>query len=180
MPRSGRASGLTVDPARVRQARIAAGLSLAEVAGHEVSRTMIHFVESGQSQPSRRVLRLIARRTRKPMSYFLLKGDDESDSDVAAELSAAAARLKRFANAHQLAGVERDALLLAQATLRQTAALARTFRASKTAPSDAAVQGKAESMRARSLLRRLSMERPLERLPCQFQRMTMRAPVPQP
>jgi tetratricopeptide (TPR) repeat protein len=60
-----------VFPARVRQARLEAGLSLADVAGHQVSRAAIHLNETGQSRPSIRTLRLIATRTKKPLSYFL-------------------------------------------------------------------------------------------------------------
>jgi tetratricopeptide (TPR) repeat protein len=56
---------------RVRQARLEAGLSLADVAGHQVTKAAIHLIETGQSRPSIRTLRLIAGRTKKPLSYFL-------------------------------------------------------------------------------------------------------------
>jgi tetratricopeptide (TPR) repeat protein len=55
----------------VREARIEAGLSLADVAGHQVTRAAIHLIETGQARPSVRTLRLIAVRTKKPLSYFL-------------------------------------------------------------------------------------------------------------
>ena len=48
-----------------------AGLSLAEVAAGEVSRTAIHLVETGAARPSMRTLELIARRTRRPVEHFL-------------------------------------------------------------------------------------------------------------
>src|SRR5215470_17888054 len=56
MRRGARGSGVPVNPARVREARIEAGLSLAQVAGDDVSRTFIHFVEQGRSRPSQNVL----------------------------------------------------------------------------------------------------------------------------
>src|SRR5690348_3169972 len=61
MRRGLRGSGVPVDPARVREARREAGLSLAQLAGDEVSRTFLHFVEHGRSRPSQAVLALIAR-----------------------------------------------------------------------------------------------------------------------
>src|SRR5260370_41872992 len=70
--RGPRGSGMSVDPARVREARSAAGLSLAQLAGDQVSRTFIHLIEQGRSRPSRNVLALIARRTGKPMVYFFI------------------------------------------------------------------------------------------------------------
>src|SRR5438094_6409883 len=88
MRRGPRGSGQNVDPLRVRQARLEAGLSLAQVAGDDVSRTFIHFVEQGRSRPSIVVLGLIARRTGKPMSYFLTNPtpDSQPHSDLADEL----------------------------------------------------------------------------------------------
>ena len=55
----------------MRQARLEAGLSLADVAGRQVTKAAIHLIETGQSRPSIRTLRLIAARTKKPLSYFL-------------------------------------------------------------------------------------------------------------
>src|SRR5438093_12658537 len=65
--------GVDVDSVRVRQARIEAGLTLAQVAGDEVSRTFIHLVEHGRSRPSKETLALIAKRTGKPVEYFLAR-----------------------------------------------------------------------------------------------------------
>jgi tetratricopeptide (TPR) repeat protein len=58
----------------VRQARTDAGLSLAGVAGGDVSRTAIFLIETGKSHPTLPTLELIAERTGKPLDYFL---DDE-------------------------------------------------------------------------------------------------------
>src|SRR5205823_12722918 len=62
--------GVNVDPARIRQARLDRGLSLAQLARNDLSRAFIHQLEHGQSKPSRDTLQLIARRTGKPIGYF--------------------------------------------------------------------------------------------------------------
>ena len=61
-------------PGAVRQARSDAGLSLAGVAGSDISRTAIFLIETGKSHPTLPTLELIAERTGKPVEYFL---DDE-------------------------------------------------------------------------------------------------------
>jgi tetratricopeptide (TPR) repeat protein/DNA-binding XRE family transcriptional regulator len=63
-----------VRPEAVRQARLEAGLSLADVAGKEITRAAIHLIETGKSRPSMDTLELVAKRTGKPVSYFLLSG----------------------------------------------------------------------------------------------------------
>jgi tetratricopeptide (TPR) repeat protein len=67
----GRRKGVPIRAEAVRRARQEAGLSLADVAGASVSRTAIHYIEIGRTRPSWETLRLIARRTRKPIDYFL-------------------------------------------------------------------------------------------------------------
>ena len=69
--RKGRLKGVDIRPGSARQARQEAGLSLSAVAGTEVTRAAIHLVESGRSRPSMPTLDLIARRTGKPVSFFL-------------------------------------------------------------------------------------------------------------
>ena len=68
----GRRPGIAVREGSVRQARLEAKLSLAEVANRQVSRAAIHLIETGQSRPSQETLDLIARQTRKPVEFFLL------------------------------------------------------------------------------------------------------------
>jgi tetratricopeptide (TPR) repeat protein len=68
----GRRIGVDVREGAVRQARKQAGLSLAQVAAGEVSRTAILYVETGRTKPSMETLRLISRQTRFPINYFLL------------------------------------------------------------------------------------------------------------
>lgn len=121
-----RGSGISVDPERVRQARVVAGLTLAQLAGKEVSRTFIHQVERGLARPSPPVLRLIARRTGKPLSYFLQPAAGAlTGKDLSTELSAAATRLRRFIAINKLSPTEREAMKLVEMSLRQGATLAR-------------------------------------------------------
>jgi len=68
----GRRIGVSVREGSVRQARKQAGLSLAQVAAGEVSRTAILYIETGRTKPSMETLRLISRQTRFPVNYFLL------------------------------------------------------------------------------------------------------------
>lgn len=124
-----RGSGLPVDPARVREARLTAGLSLARVAGAEVSRTFIHFVETGQARPSRAVLNLIAVRTHKPVGFFLRRpGLRLSDGEALADdLTREAARVHRFVLGHQLTKKEAEAIKSVERSLRQGAIIARAI-----------------------------------------------------
>src|ERR1700676_4281968 len=69
--RRGRRRGIEIKPGTVKQARADAGLSLAQVAGGEISRTAIYFVETGKAKPSIETLKLIAERTGRPLDYFL-------------------------------------------------------------------------------------------------------------
>jgi transcriptional regulator with XRE-family HTH domain len=114
----------------VRQAREAAGLSLGDVAGDDVSRTMIHFIEHGRARPSQRVLELIAERTGKPPSYFMVaapEGHGQGDESLARQLSAAASQVRRFAAARRLTRSEREATKLVEVSLRHAAALIRAL-----------------------------------------------------
>ncbi len=105
-----------------------AGLSLAPVAGDEVSRTFIHFVEQGRSRPSQSVLALIARRTGKPLNYFLNGNPhDEQGSELAAELTRVAASVRRFAARRGLTPGEREAMKLLETTLQRGARVVRAI-----------------------------------------------------
>src|SRR3979490_2867671 len=69
--RRGRRRGVEIKPGTVKQARAEAGLSLAQVAGTDLSRTAIYFVETGKAKPSIETLKLIGARTGRPLRYFL-------------------------------------------------------------------------------------------------------------
>lgn len=89
--RRGRRLGVEIKPGSVRQARKEAGLSLGQVAGDDISRTAIYFVETGKSKPSMETLRLIADRTGRPLEFFL--GDPKQPAGGSA---AAVAELERL------------------------------------------------------------------------------------
>jgi len=128
MRRGARGSGLPVNPARVREARREAGLSLAQVAGDEVSRTFIHFVEQGRSRPSQSVLALIARRTGKPVAFFLNgNSHEEQGSELAEELTRVAGSVRRFAARPGLTAGEREAMKLLETTLQHGARVTRAI-----------------------------------------------------
>src|SRR5919202_976652 len=56
---------------RIRRVRQERGLTLAQVAGDDFSRAFLNQVEMGRSQPSTRVLRVIASRLGAPLDYLL-------------------------------------------------------------------------------------------------------------
>jgi tetratricopeptide (TPR) repeat protein len=73
----GRRKGVAIREGSVRQARLEANLSLAQVADGQISRTAVHHIENDRVKPSLETLRLIARQTRKPIEYFLLAPHDQ-------------------------------------------------------------------------------------------------------
>src|SRR3984893_18615038 len=71
--RRGRRHGIEIKPGTVKQARMDAGMSLAQVAAGQISRTAIYFVETGKAKPSMETLKLIADRTGRPLDFFLAR-----------------------------------------------------------------------------------------------------------
>ena len=129
MQRRTRGVGIPVNPERIREARLAAGLTLAELGGGEVSRTFIHQLEKGVSRPSADVLELISRKTGKPVRYFTAVGSDErvGRQMLAADLIRLAARVRRVGETTRLDTVKRQSLKLLEASLRYGAVLARNI-----------------------------------------------------
>jgi tetratricopeptide (TPR) repeat protein len=80
-PRSPRI-GIEVDPAALRQARLNAGLSLAQVAGPDLTRQAVHLIEKGKARPTLRTLRVIARRLGLPEAALLAPPGPSSDRAV--------------------------------------------------------------------------------------------------
>jgi tetratricopeptide (TPR) repeat protein len=78
-----RLKGIAIRPEAVRQARLDSGLSLAELAGGQVTRAAIHLVETGKMRPSMRTLQLIAQRTGRPISYFMADHEGSQEQRVA-------------------------------------------------------------------------------------------------
>lgn len=68
--RGRRGSGVEVRPEAIRQARVQANLTMAELAGDELTRGAIYLFETGRARPSEEVLEHIAARTQKPLAFF--------------------------------------------------------------------------------------------------------------
>jgi len=105
--RKGRRFGVAVRPDAVREARREAGLTLAQIGGSQLTRAAIHLIENGKAKPSLESLQLIARRTGRPLEFFLV---DRSAAEAALETEAQLDRL---------------ALLSAQRRSEETVELAR-------------------------------------------------------
>lgn len=72
----GRLSGVDINPEALRKARVAAGLSLAQVGGIELTRQAVHLIETGKVRPSMRSLRILAQRLQVPVAALLAPGED--------------------------------------------------------------------------------------------------------
>jgi len=78
----------------VRQARLAAGLTQAELAGAEMTKALISHIEHGRVRPSLRTLGVIARRLGRDVHAFLDDADPQvRQKRVAADLLAAEANV---------------------------------------------------------------------------------------
>jgi tetratricopeptide (TPR) repeat protein/DNA-binding XRE family transcriptional regulator len=108
--RRGRRLGVEIKPGTARQARLEAGLSLGQVAGTDISRTAIFFVETGKAKPSMETLKLIAERTGRPLDYFL-----SQPSTMEPRSSAGTAEVERLISAG-----DADAAIVAGKTMLDT------------------------------------------------------------
>jgi len=106
-------------------------LSLAQIARDDVSRTFIHFVETGQSRPSERVLALIARRTGKPISYFMRQPSLAAQpiAELSTDLARVAERVREFVHDSRLTKTELEAMKLVELTLHQAVELTKSLQA---------------------------------------------------
>lgn len=66
-----RLPGVNLKAGAVKQARLEAGLSLAQLGKGHVTAPAIYLIEAGRTRPSMPTLEHIARRTGKPVEYFL-------------------------------------------------------------------------------------------------------------
>ncbi|HEV2141631.1 MAG TPA: helix-turn-helix transcriptional regulator, partial [Candidatus Dormibacteraeota bacterium] len=70
-PRRRRLPGINLRPGSVKQARLESGLSLAQLGKGHVTAPAIYLIETGRTRPSLPTLEHIARRTSKPVEFFL-------------------------------------------------------------------------------------------------------------
>src|SRR5262245_13961272 len=99
-PRRRRLPGVSLRPGSVKQARLEAGLSLAQLGKGHVTAPAIYLVETGRTRPSMPTLEHIARRTGKPIEYFLADPGGATDEAHAGLLNLEAmCAAGRFADA---------------------------------------------------------------------------------
>lgn len=149
LSRRRRPKGIAVRPEAVREARLEKGLSLAEVAGGDVTRAAIHLVETGKMRPSMRTLELIARRTGRPVSYFMAAHGSEEQRAACDDVSRLVDRAMygdAVSLASRLLTEDLDAAIEADVRLSMGRALVRMLDGSAALPHLA---------RARSLYERL-------------------------
>jgi tetratricopeptide (TPR) repeat protein/DNA-binding XRE family transcriptional regulator len=92
-PKRRRLPGVNLRPGSVKQARVDAGLSLAQLGKGHVTAPAIYLIETGRTRPSLPTLEHIAHRTNKPVEFFLAEPAGASDDTQAGliELEAAVA-----------------------------------------------------------------------------------------
>ncbi len=114
---------MSIDPDLVRQARLKAGMSLAQVAGSDLTRQAVHLIETGKVRPSMRSLQIIARRLGVSAMSFQVPVDAgaEMPHRRAAELERLCER-RRFDEVVELASH-----LLAQETTPYLSAFAHLY-----------------------------------------------------
>jgi transcriptional regulator with XRE-family HTH domain len=122
--RGRRGPGVPIIPSRVRQARVERGLSLADLAGTEVSRAFIHQLEQGLARPSLQILELIAQRTGRSVNFFT-SGEVQpaAGPDLSSDLVATSKRLERLASTMELSEANREAFRMIVNNLRHGARL---------------------------------------------------------
>ena len=62
---------------KIKEARLAAGLSQRQLCGEEITRNMLSLIENGSARPSMKTLEYLARRLGKPLGYFLDENSEE-------------------------------------------------------------------------------------------------------
>jgi len=78
-PKRRRLPGVNLRPGSVKQARLEARLSLAQLGKGAVTAPAIYLVETGKTRPSMPTLEHIARRTGKPVEFFLAEPAGSTD-----------------------------------------------------------------------------------------------------
>lgn len=85
-PKRRRLPGINLRPGSVKQARTDAGLSLAQLGKGHVTAPAIYLIETGRTRPSLPTLEHIARRTGKPVEFFLAEPAGAADDAQASLL----------------------------------------------------------------------------------------------
>lgn len=80
---------------RLRDARLAAGMSQRQLCADTITRNMLSQIESGKAQPSMPTLRILAQRLGKPVGYFLEEAAPESPAVAQARQAFAAGQYRQ-------------------------------------------------------------------------------------
>ena len=83
-PKRRRLPGVNLRPGSVKQARLQAGLSLAQLGKGHVTAPAIYLIENARTRPSLPTLEHIARRTGRPIEFFLAQPAGATDNSQAA------------------------------------------------------------------------------------------------
>lgn len=86
-PKRRRLPGVNLRPGSVKQARLESGLSLAQLGRGHVTAPAIYLIETGRTRPSLPTLEHIARRTGKPVEFFLADPANVSDQTAVSLLA---------------------------------------------------------------------------------------------
>ncbi len=89
-PKRRRLPGVNLRSGSVKQARLEVGMSLAQLGKGHVTAPAIYLIETGRTRPSLPTLEHIARRTGKPIEFFLAEPASAEDQTAASLLSMAA------------------------------------------------------------------------------------------
>ncbi len=87
---------------RLREARLAAGLSQRQLCGDVITRNMLSQIENGQARPSMDTLRYLSERLGKPMSFFLDEAAPVSPNQALMENARNAFREKSYSQCLRL------------------------------------------------------------------------------
>jgi tetratricopeptide (TPR) repeat protein/DNA-binding XRE family transcriptional regulator len=89
-PKRRRLPGVNLRAGAVKQARLEAGLSLAQLGKGHVTAPAIYLIETARTRPSLPTLEHIARRTGKPVEYFLAEPTLASDQTMTSVITMSA------------------------------------------------------------------------------------------
>lgn len=114
--------GVTIDPAVLRRARLAAGFSLAQLAGPGLTRQAVSLMELGKARPSMRSLRYLAGRLGIPAESLLPEAHpDRASGDPRADELEHLCETQRYDEAATLSKSILDAPAAASPRLRAVA-----------------------------------------------------------
>ena len=119
-----RLPGVNLKQGTVKQARAEAGMSLAQLGKGHVTAPAIYLIETGRTRPSLPTLEHIARRTGKPVEFFLADPDgaiDETQAGLVEHVTPFSDAL-RMPNAGMLSGMGLPNLAALEGVVTQQAA----------------------------------------------------------